>query len=567
MFCKDHVWRYRLVRCVLLAVTLVFFTGGIWSVSAASSGYDGLLRLYEEWRRFEAPALNNGVPDYRDEAMKRKSVGLMGFRKRLEAIDTRGWDREQLVDYKLVVAEMNGLDFNLRVLRPWARDPAFYVSVWPHRTDVPSRDAPVSEPEIELYNYKFPLSIADQEELIAQFSLVPAFLQQARTNLMDSNARDLWVYGTQSLRNQIDALAGLEGGKLVVSTLEGSWKANLEGGSPELLSAVSTARAATEDFVHWLENGAAGKTGASGVGKGNYTWYLKNVHLVPYSWDDEVALLRRELERSHATLRLEEHNNRDLPELSAIEDKDALDALADERMDKFLDFLVRDDVIPEKSYLREALIPRKAHFVPPDSRQFFEHVTHREPMLLYSHAYHWIDLARMRDEPHQSPIRSNALLSNIWVSKAEGFATGFEELVMHAGLYDDNPRARELVWIMLANRAARGLASLYVQANLWTLEEAGAFQAEWTPRGWAGAKDSLTTFEQLLYLRQPGYGTTYISGKMLFDRLLARHSHAQERAGQPFVLRDLMQKFNDAGMIPTTLVEEQIVPPNVPRME
>jgi len=28
---------------------------------------------------------------------------------------------------------------------------------------------------------------------------------------------------------------------------------------------------------------------------------------------------------------------------------------------------------------------------------------------------------------------------------------------MHAGLYDDTPRSREIVWIMLAQRAARGL--------------------------------------------------------------------------------------------------------------
>jgi len=170
----------------------------------------------------------------------------------------------------------------------------------------------------------------------------------------------------------------------------------------------------------------------------------------------------------------------------------------------------------------------------------------------------------MRDEPHPSPIRSNALLSNIWVSRAEGFATGFEEQLMHAGLYDDNPRARELVWIMLANRAARGLASLYVHANLWTLEQAGEFQAEWTPRGWAGARDSLTTFEQLLYLRQPGYGTSYISGKLLFDRLVTRYAHEQERTGAGFAWKGLMAKFNDAGMIPMTLLEQELLPSEAP---
>jgi uncharacterized protein (DUF885 family) len=165
----------------------------------------------------------------------------------------------------------------------------------------------------------------------------------------------------------------------------------------------------------------------------------------------------------------------------------------------------------------------------------------------------------MRDEPNPSPIRRVASLSNVWDNRAEGFATAFEELMMHAGLYDDNPRAKELVWIMLANRAARGLASLYVQSNEFTLERAGRFHAEWTPRGWANPKDKLTGFEQLLYLRQPGYGTSYITGKILLDRLMAEYAHQQELAGKPFVLREFLDRFNGEGMIPAALMESEMI--------
>ena len=109
-------------------------------------------------------------------------------------------------------------------------------------------------------------------------------------------------------------------------------------------------------------------------------------------------------------------------------------------------------------------------------------------------------------------------------------------------------------------RAARGLASLYVQANQFTLEQAGQFHAEWTPRGWAKAKDSLTTFEQLLYLRQPGYGTCYITGKVLTDELITNYAHRQELEGKAFVLRDFMDRFNNEGMIPISLMELEMVP-------
>jgi len=526
----------------------------------APNDYQTLIRLFEEWRAFERPSMKGYLPDYSADAMAEKVKALPEWQRRLAGIDPESWPIEQQSDYKLVQAEMNGFSFNLRVLRPWARDPAFYVSIWPNRTDVPSREAPVSYPEIQLYSYRFPLSAESQSDLTAKIKLIPAFLTEARENLKESNARDLWIYGAQELRNQASALKSLEEGTLTVRTLEGRQHADLTGASEELRTAVSNAYQATVAFIAWLEQMGPSKTGPSGVGKENYTWYQQNVHFIPLDWDGEVLLLRRELERAHAALRLEEQSNRKLPPLEPAPNAAAFDNLAHERLDKFVNFLVKQQIISDKPYIRGALAQQLGHFVPEDKRVFFTRISLREPMLLLSHDYHWIDLARMRDEPNPSPIRRTASLSNIWDGRAEGFATAFEELLMHAGLYDDNPRAKELVWIMLANRAARGLASLYVQSNQFTLEQAEHFQGEWTPRGWANANDELTAFEQLLYLRQPGYGTSYITGKVQFDRLLTEYAHEQDLEGKPFVLRDCLDRFNSEGMIPIKLMEAEMVP-------
>ena len=546
----------------LLAVILLFaMTVNIPFVYGASvpSGYGELVKLFTDWRSFEQPVMKSRVPDYSATAMAAKATALREWRNRLDAISTKGWPIEQLNDYKLVKAEMNGFDFNLRVLRPWARDPAFYVSVWPTRSDCPLREGPLAYPAIELYNYHFPLSPTSVRELSEKIGAIPALLTEARENLKDSNARDLWIWSEQELRNQSQALTSLETGTLTVSTLEGSQHADLTGASPELHTAIANANKATDDFIAWLQQMAPGKTGPSGVGKENYNWYQQNVHFVPFTWDEQVVMLHRELERAQAALRLEEHNNRNLPPLEPVADAAAFEKLTHARLDKFVAFLTTQQIIPDKPYIKAALEPQLGHFVPEDQRIFFTRVTHREPMLLLSHDYHWIDLARMRDEPNPSPIRRLASLSNIWDNRAEGFATAFEEIVMHAGLYDDNPRAKELVWIMLANRAARGLASLYVQANELTLEQAGKFHSEWTPRGWAVAKDQLTGFEQLLYLRQPGYGTSYVTGKLLVDRLMTEYAHQQELAGKPFELRDFMDRFNNEGMIPIPLMEEEMI--------
>lgn len=89
-----------------------------------------------------------------------------------------------------------------------------------------------------------------------------------------------------------------------------------------------------------------------------------------------------------------------------------------------------------------------------------------------------------------------------------------------------------------------------------------AVDAKWTPRGWANPKDQLTGFEQLLYLRQPGYGTSYIIGKVLLDRLIADYAHQGDLSGKPFVLRDFLDRFNREGMIPISLMASEMAAGN-----
>lgn len=160
----------------------------------------------------------------------------------------------------------------------------------------------------------------------------------------------------------------------------------------------------------------------------------------------------------------------------------------------------------------------------------------------------------MTHEPHPSAFRREALPFNIWMSRSEGLATSMEETLMHAGLWDDNPHARELVWIMLAQRCARGLASLYAQANMINYDEARKFQIEWTPKGWTG-DTSLVGFEQHLYLRQPGYGTCYVTGKYLIEQLLMDVSRQQQ---SDFTLYNFFDEFYKTGIIPVSLVRWQM---------
>jgi hypothetical protein len=159
----------------------------------------------------------------------------------------------------------------------------------------------------------------------------------------------------------------------------------------------------------------------------------------------------------------------------------------------------------------------------------------------------------MENDPNPRALRKNALLYNIFDSRNEGTATAVEEIFMHAGLYDHNPRAREIVWIMLAQRAARGLGSLYAHANQMTMQQAGEIHMNYTPRGWMKTEPDLLIFEQHLYLRQPGYGTSYVTGKALLDTAMAQKAKLDEEQGRDFVLKSFFDQLNDIGGIPITL--------------
>ncbi len=503
--------------------------------------YEDLTALFEAWRAFQRPALVEGVPDYAPASMAAQHRQLAAYQRRLAAIDTSGWPVAHRVDYHLVQAEMNGLDFDHRVLRPWARNPAFYATVFPSQSDVPAREGPVAYGAVELWTYAFPLTTERAADLGAQLRTIPPLLDRARRHL-DGNARDLWHAGIRRLaaqRDDLDALAD-----------------RVAGTDAALEADVQRAREATEAFRAWLEGEAPSKTGPSGVGADAYTWYLQNVHLVPYTWQEEVTILRRELARAHAALRLEEHRHRRLPPLERIASADEYDRRLHDAVSEYMAFLQEEEVVSIRPYMDAALRARIGRFSPAEGlRSFFAEVNYRDPLLMRTHHYHWFDLARMAEEPHPSPIRRVPLLYNIFDGRAEGMATGMEEMMMHAGLLDGRPHARELIYILLAQRAARALAALQMHANAFTMEQAARFAADWTPRGWLPADGELVWWEQHLYLQQPGYGTSYVIGKIEIERLLAERAR---QLGDAFTLKRFMDEFNAAGVIPVSLIHWEL---------
>jgi hypothetical protein len=506
-----------------------------------ASHYDSLMLLFKAWRAFEVPPLLNGAPDYTAATFEKRLPGFKKLQARLLAMDTATWPVEHRVDWHLVWAEMNGFDFNYRVLKPWARDPAYYKILWMERSDVPAHEGPTNHGAIDLWRYTFPLSLEEKVRLIKELQMIAPLYEQAKVNLT-GNAKDLWIAGIRDIKTQHEDLNNL---------------LQLPGVSEQanLVAAIEEARQATDDFSDWLEKEAVSKTGPSGIGKENYTWYLQNVNLMPLTWEDEVMLLKRELTRAWAGLKLEEHNNRKLPPLVAAETPEAFAALTERSAKSLLNFLAKEEIVTVKDYFEPALREHLGSFVPSEKRNFFIITLHHDPRPLYSHFYHWFELARMDNEPHASEIRKGPLLYNIWAARNEGTATAVEEMFMQAGLYNDNPRVKEIVYIMIAQRAARGLGSLYAHANEMTMEEAGKIHSEYTPRGWMKTEKELLLFEQHLYLRQPGYGSSYITGKYQLESLMADYARMKELKKEEFKLKEFFDHVNAIDCIPVSLVK------------
>ena len=519
------------------AALMILFASG--HSQGQTAGYAELVTLFNDWRAFQKPKVVDGVPDYTAAAMAAQQRELAAYQRRLAAIDPGAWPVPQQVDWHIVRAEMNGLDFDQRVIRPWANNPAFYVTIFTSQSDQPAREGHFALGSVELWSYEFPLDAARAARLSTLIRAIPKLLEQAAKNLTGDKA-DLWTFGAREIKQQSADLAALA--------------AKVAGAPGTLAADVARAKQATDAFAQWLDAQAPSKRAPSGVGVDNYNWYLKNVQLVPYTWQDEVTIMQRELARAHAFLALEERRNAALPAQVPIANADDFNRRFSDAVTAYMAFLRDREIMTVRDYMEPALRTRIGTFNP-GPREFFSEVDYRDRQIMRTHDYHWFDLAQMAKEPHADPIRRAPLLYNMFITRTEGHATGWEEMMLQAGMFDDRPRSRELIYVLLGQRAARALGDLRMHANQFTLEEAARFASANTPRGWLRLDANTVRGEQHLYLQQPAYGTSYIIGKIQIEGLLAAR---KRQLGDAFTMKRFMDEFNAVGLIPASLVHWEL---------
>ena len=537
------------VGYILLAFVVTLYAP---ASTAAASNYADLVDLFNEFRDFQDATPPDGVRRYTAASVDEQYRGLTQFQERLAAMEVEDWPVWQQVDYHLVRAEMNAMEFHHRVLKPWARDPGFY--------SILSGDAGASMATgrfaSRLFDMRPPLSENEQAQYRATLRAIPDVYEQARSNLTQA-AADLADLAIRNYEREAGIYARVAG--------------RLREHHPELAADAARAEQAVRDFSRWLEGNKHEMTAPAGVGKDNYSWWMRNVQLSPWGWEETHAIIQREYDRVITFLKLEENRNRSLPPLEVAMTQEEFQTNLHVALRHVVDFLRDEEIMTVPDWvnpadytgfetldeLREQLEDegREARDdLAPENTSIDTKVRQREILPGETHEYigHMLDGQR-QERLTKSPIRSAGRRYNMDSMRMEGWAVALEELLMQAGVLDDRPRkGREMEYLMNASHMSLAIPDMKMVANEISLAEARRLCAEIMPRGWSQEDERMVWFEMQSNLRNPGgFHSNVVTGKAYFMKLF--RERAQE-LGDEFVLRDFIDEFLEAGIIPMSLI-------------
>jgi hypothetical protein len=502
------------------------------AAQAPAVGMADLVALNDSLRALRQPRATDGVPDFSPAAVERWRRGLDRLTARHAAMEVRGWPIPDRVDHALVGTQLAAFDFDLRVLRPWARDPGHWV------------DLVARVPFAEL-----PQAASGRERLVAQLRAVPRILVEARARL-DRPSKELTGVALFHLEQSDEVNQGEPRRPRPPAGVIGWYEdllARARTQDTALVPEAERALVAVRSFRDWLRDRQPRMATPAFVGLEDYAWYVRHVRLIP--WD--VAQLRlvgeRELARARTLLAIERHRNRALPELVP-----AATAEEHERRTREAETWIRTFTQREGLLTIPADIPpayeTDAFFIDRTPwgghRHFWDEITYRDPLNNHIHASipgHRFDGALQRTNPR--PIRRTFSDG----TRAEGWAFYLEEMYLQAGLLADRPRTRELFYIAQLKRAARVRAELHMQDGRWSLADAIAFLNAEVPL----METNLARYDLAIYLRRPAYGMNYTIGKAQLEQLL---SDRQRQLGDRFELGRFHDEFLSKGSIPLSLI-------------
>jgi uncharacterized protein (DUF885 family) len=511
-----------------IAICLFLFcsiSGGAQDVN-----WDRLLKLHQDFLVLRDAGMNDGTHEFSPQVVKARAAKLAELQARLRALSPSAWPRDQKVDWILVRTELNDLEFRYRAVRPWSRDPSFYLDFF---RNLPYADVPV--PADKLNDFR------------NRLRSIPAVVHEAMNNLTEAGG-DLTDIAIFHLEHYDGVGQGEPLRKVPPEGIIGWYddlQARVEKEQVDLAVDVREAVASVRNYRDWLVHNRAHLNGRSAIGIDEYNWFLKHVRLMPYTADDLQVIADVEASRARTFLKIAQAANRDLPELELAKSAQEYNARVQQAEELIRTFLSVNDLLTIPDYVGPQATDAFWVERPGGKRHFWEEIQYRDPLVDHIHASipgHRLDF--LIHQHDSRPIRRDYEDAG----RIEGWGFYCEEMMLQAGLLKERPRVRELFYIAQLARAMRIPAELKIQNGEFSMQQAMQFMVANVPF----MDPNLARYDLEVYFRQPGYGMNYVAGKQQIEELVAARS---KQLGDKFDLGHFHNDFLAAGMIPVSLTQ------------
>ena len=532
---------------------------GSYAVSAVSqtagSPQDTLVEIFQAAQDLRQPEIVEGIPDFSAAAVERQKAGLAELRSRFDDLDPTGWPMSDQVDYLLVRAELDMLDYGLHVYRATSRSPAFYLS---SISSFGMLSGAALSGLGRLVQQPPPFTEARAAEIVAHMQSVPEILEQAKRNLTEPT-REMSGWALATLAD------GQSGSRAFAEGLRPHFPAEWVG---ELDSAAAEMGTALESYRLWIEERLPDMAGARPIGREMYDWILRRIWLLPFDAEDILRLGEQEYARFLAFTSFEESRNRDLPALAGatttaeyaqrteeeagairrfLEEKGALDIpeyVGPYRRTQMPDYIQAFSLWAALSGYSTPGNGVVKYSVPEDhpfTQTYWESIMRVDPSTNIFHdgipGHHLQGIVSAR---HASPIRAGRRDR----FKSEGWSTYWEETAMQLGYYDERPRSRELIYNFMRLRALRVIVDVEMALGEMSVDEAVAALMT-IPMDRRIASEEADDF-----FAAPTGGIVYLIGKLQIERLLAER---RQQLGAEFDLGRFHNELVAAAWVPIEL--------------
>jgi hypothetical protein len=536
---------------------IILFLGWVGLLAGAQVPPDSLGQLADEfwaWRAKHAPFTADdvnrmerpgGIRDWSRASIDQRRKDLAGFEARWKKFNPAQWPIPQQVDYKLIGSALSRVRWELEVNPRWKRDPNFYI------------DQTLTA-LAEALTVPAPYDEVRSREILTRIKNIPSILQQGSENL-DNPPAPFATVAAQNLDGIRDHL------RAMASALVGSTKLKPE----ELTDAVDGAADALEKFQQKLKDKLPKLPQQTALGRDAYIWLLRNVALMPFTPEELLAMGRQEWNRAVAFEAYEKNRNADVPPLKIATDINNWIKDAAERELQIRKFLEERGILtvpnwvqhymlrPTPEYLRalgfteqddftspSRLNENCVRYVPEPSEKlgYFWRATAMDPRPITVHEGipgHYFQLCL--SWKNENPIRRHYYDSGA----NEGIGFYAEEMMLQAGLFDDSPHTREIIYNFMRLRALRVEVDVKLALGEFTLEQAAKYLQEKVPMDEQTARQ-----EAIAFSTSPGGAMTYQIGKLQILKFLA---DARMQQGDKFNLRAFHDFVWKNGNVPIAL--------------